>query len=322
MKSYKINDNISLKLENDETNIYVNGELFRQCKKIALLTPLEEVDELFIFKSIDEVYLQAKFMNTRENPIISPETEFWAHCSNIQAWVEHGYDTRLLHSNLSFPLLEKLSEVGDRQAQAVFKSEILNRILEGFIPTVSYIFKHAYYRYLKGSERKKIFLDQNVSLYKNISAQFENDSYAFEFIFPLLAELAHLGDKIAESILKEEMIARLDKGRLEDVLYYIRKSELFKYVIDKSNFRYEWFSENVALREHISHSMHFNFDDPNTLRKFPFELLNIFYEMGYPENFLVKELVNKIGLDNKGFVNFLQKELYFFYFEKYKKKLV
>ncbi len=41
------------------------------------------------------------------------------------------YDTRLIHSNLSFPLLKKLSEIGDIQALRVFKEEIIYRFLNG-----------------------------------------------------------------------------------------------------------------------------------------------------------------------------------------------
>ena len=51
---------------------------------------------------------------------ITPEQEFWGHRSNIQAWVECEYDTRLLHSNLSFPLLKALSDAGDPKAKAIF----------------------------------------------------------------------------------------------------------------------------------------------------------------------------------------------------------
>ncbi|MFX1237046.1 MAG: hypothetical protein ACFFAS_03805 [Promethearchaeota archaeon] len=51
------------------------------------------------------------------NRVIPPETEFLVHCSNLQAWVEHGYDARLIHSNLAFPLLKRLCEVGDPQAK-------------------------------------------------------------------------------------------------------------------------------------------------------------------------------------------------------------
>ena len=35
---------------------------------------------------------------------ITPKQEFWAHCSNLQTWNENYYDTRLIHTNLAFPL--------------------------------------------------------------------------------------------------------------------------------------------------------------------------------------------------------------------------
>ncbi|MHA1252089.1 MAG: leucine-rich repeat domain-containing protein [Candidatus Helarchaeota archaeon] len=62
---------------------------------------------------------------------ITPEVEFWAHCSNLQVWYEHNYDTRLLHSNLSFPLLKALSEAGDKLAKRAYKEEIAKRFIAG-----------------------------------------------------------------------------------------------------------------------------------------------------------------------------------------------
>lgn len=59
---------------------------------------------------------------------ITPEQEFWAHCSNIQAWAEHNYDSRLIHSNLAFPLLKKLSQQQDPAILKQFKQEIKNRL--------------------------------------------------------------------------------------------------------------------------------------------------------------------------------------------------
>ncbi|GAH27524.1 unnamed protein product, partial [marine sediment metagenome] len=65
--------------------------------------------------------------------LITPEQEFWAHCSNLQTWAEHHYDTRLLHSNISFPLLRRLTEAGDPVAKQFFKDEIAERIKLGVL---------------------------------------------------------------------------------------------------------------------------------------------------------------------------------------------
>ena len=56
---------------------------------------------------------------------INPVDEFKGHCSNIQTWFENGYNTQILHSNLSFPLLKALSRTDDPQASKIFKEEIL-----------------------------------------------------------------------------------------------------------------------------------------------------------------------------------------------------
>ncbi len=103
-------------------------------------------------QSIDEAkrnYMQS-FIN------ISPEIEFWAHCSNLQAWVENEYDATLLHSNIAFPLLKKLGEVGDLKAKKIFKEQIAKRFISGFFPTMLYLLKEGYLEYLCGEEVQTI----------------------------------------------------------------------------------------------------------------------------------------------------------------------
>ena len=41
------------------------------------------------------------------------------------AWFENKYNPRLLHSNLAFPLLKQLTDVGDPLASEVFKVELI-----------------------------------------------------------------------------------------------------------------------------------------------------------------------------------------------------
>lgn len=154
MKVFEVNKYITLKLENGKTNIYINGVLFRQCKFLLLFIPsedflfLEEIDSIdkasekldFSSEPDMEEHIEPELRELIER--IKPETEFWAHCSNLQVWVEHDYDTRLLHSNLAFPLLKKLTEVGDLIARKKFKEEIG---------------KH----YFTGVESVQIFLEEN-----------------------------------------------------------------------------------------------------------------------------------------------------------------
>ena len=127
-REFTINEYLTLKLEGGETFIYVAGERFRQCRFLMINLPLEEIENFDEIKSIDEA---AEIINPsmREPPEpekirrheiptykILPEEEFWGLFSNLQAWFEHGYNTRLLHVNLAFPLLKRLTNVGDLQA--------------------------------------------------------------------------------------------------------------------------------------------------------------------------------------------------------------
>ena len=77
---------------------------------------------------------------------------FWGHCSNVQAWAEHDYDTRLIHSNLAFPLLKKLSKAGDPMAKRVFKEEIAKRYSSGIASVRTFLQEAGYLKFLSPDE--------------------------------------------------------------------------------------------------------------------------------------------------------------------------
>ena len=166
MKKFKINDYISLRLEKDKTNVYINGEKIIQCKYLLLQDPDDKSlvdDEDFL--SIDR--LSEKLDKTLElddsveaqNYKIDSEIEFWAHCSNIQAWAENNYDTQMLHSNLSFPLLKKLTIAGDPVAKEVFKIEIFKRFKSGDLKVMTFLTKEGYLDYFGWDEYDLLFED-------------------------------------------------------------------------------------------------------------------------------------------------------------------
>ncbi len=166
LTEFKINKYLTLKLMLDsrigsEIMIYVNGKPFIQCSFLLFTIPTEVFDKTETVNSIDEA---AKFLNPiMERGIphflkheIKPEEIFWGHCSNIQAWTEHNYDTRLLHRNLAFPLLKKLTEAGDPMALKVFKEEIAKRYSSG-IPSVRiFLRKEGYLRFLNSNEFRSV----------------------------------------------------------------------------------------------------------------------------------------------------------------------
>ena len=151
---FKVNEYITLRLENNITNIYVKDEPFNQCKHLLLNLDSQNLEKYDSISSIDEAIdvlrdPQHGFFGDHGIP---PEAEFWGHCSNLQAWFEHDYDTRLLHRNIAFPLLKKLTEVGDPIAKKRFKEEIALRFQSGHISVMRYLIREHYLNYLNREE--------------------------------------------------------------------------------------------------------------------------------------------------------------------------
>ena len=157
-KEFQVNEHLALKLEREKTNIYVDGELFNQCKYLLIIIPVDEVERYEEIDSIDEAKLVLNHSLERGNrrtnnePSIPSEIEFWAHCSNMQAWAENDYDTRLLDSRLAFPLLKRLTEVGDPIARRVFSEEIATRFSSNFVPTIQFLLNENYLAFLSKEE--------------------------------------------------------------------------------------------------------------------------------------------------------------------------
>lgn len=179
MKKFRVNEYITLKLENSKTNIYVKDRNFIHCKFLLLgdLHVGEIEDFISNFSSVDEEkglannYEYKQFSNAR----IPLETEFWGHCSNLQVWAENNYNTCLLHSNLAFPLLKKLVEVGDIKAKRVFREEIAKRLETGYPSVVEFLIQEDYIQYLTHDEllfsvlvpeEAKILLDIESNLFE------------------------------------------------------------------------------------------------------------------------------------------------------------
>lgn len=77
-----------------------------------------KTSELNSIEIIDELaeILENKSYDLEIEPAdlgISTEDKFIAHCSNIQAWIEHNSHTRIIHSKITFYVLKKVYELGD-----------------------------------------------------------------------------------------------------------------------------------------------------------------------------------------------------------------
>lgn len=207
----KINDYITLRLQNGRTYIYVNEKRFIQCIRLILNISKEDVPIYVDVDSIDEaasLYNKHVFQNRivtgpMARPVqdqrhdITPEQEFWGHCSNIQAWVEHGYDTRILMRNIAFPLLRELARAGDPKANKVFKEEIALRLESGFPSVVQYLINQGYIAFFTPFEFKTIL--ETTDLIKGISS---NPKMSSRFLLSSINKFPSLAEDILLQFLK------------------------------------------------------------------------------------------------------------------------
>jgi hypothetical protein len=207
----QINRYIALKLMDGRTYIYVNDKRFMQCIRLILNIPKSDVHLYEEIDSIDEaanLYNKHVFQNRivrgrmavpvpNQEHDITPEQEFWGHCSNIQAWVEHDYDTRILMSNISFPLLRELTRAGDPLASKVFKEEIALRLESGYPSVVQYLLNQGYLRYFTVSEFKTII--ETTELINGLSS---NPKMLSRFLINCCSKFPTLMEDILLKVLK------------------------------------------------------------------------------------------------------------------------
>lgn len=139
----ELNKLISLKLESKQCNIYINKELFRNCKILILNIPIDDVAKFDDITSIDHlketmsskgIKYESHYQKRNED-LITPEEEFQAHASNLMAWIENEYNTAIIDSRLAFPLLKELIRHEDPLALKVYKDEFMKRFEEGIFST-------------------------------------------------------------------------------------------------------------------------------------------------------------------------------------------
>lgn len=212
MKEFKLNRLLTLKFEEDKTEIYVNEKKFIQCKSILLKKRISEIKEfLLVSESID---ILAE--NQEKDLYLPPETEYWAHCSNLQAWVESDYNPLLLHSNLSIPLLRELMLSGDSKAAKIFKELISQRIVEGN-PKVILLLLEEY-------EVLSVFkVEELWALFDLIKS--EN----YTAIFGILKTLIEKGQKKAKTILCNKIKHAFYENN-DEKLYFIYESNLLSLI--------------------------------------------------------------------------------------------
>jgi len=210
-EEFKVNDFITLKLEKGKTIIYINDKKFLHCKYLLIDIPINKIKDFDDINSIDEVSdkLDHSLEEGRFYQNVPIEMEFWGHCSNLQTWVENQYDTRLLHSNLAFPLLKKLTDVGDPMARRVFKDEIALRMVSGYKGVITYLIQENYLEYLNEEELEVL----HESLKKMIANEFKR-TYR-DVIFN--TELKTLVDLITENVRNSKTLLTTRLKKLDTI---------------------------------------------------------------------------------------------------------
>jgi hypothetical protein len=155
---FSINKYIILVYDGNDS-LYLNKEFFRMCRATVLTIPRESNDAETI-DSIDEAI--DVFSTTEDHGwgrSIHPMTEFWANCSNIQAWENNDYNTNIIHTNLGFPLLKKLSQLGDPIAKRNYREEIIRRLRSNYFNTVAYLILNDFLKVFNKNEISTIIED-------------------------------------------------------------------------------------------------------------------------------------------------------------------
>ncbi len=157
MRQFIVNKYITLKLKHKKTVIYVCKKRFLSCNYLLLNSSLKGNGQYNSVDEIKETLNDDLHENISPQQIgISPREEFRAHCSNIHAWSLFGYDSRLLHSNLAFPLLEKLYDSGDVRAKKMFVKEVKKRFKSSYYPVQDYLISNGFLNYLSENEQNSL----------------------------------------------------------------------------------------------------------------------------------------------------------------------
>ncbi len=284
MKEYKVNDHIILRLENEKTNIYVDGELFNQCKYVLMRKTVDELKDLLEdMDSVDDLedYLDHSLHYAEPELIdIPPETRFWVHCSNMQVWAENNYDTRFLHSNLSFPLLKKLTELGDSKAKKVFKQEIAKSIERGNQKTLLFLKYNEYLNFLNHEEivcaslvpeEAEIILELEQLINRKIECMSLKDDLAnYSDIYPyynaqgnhvIILDLSNCKlSEIPEIIARLKKIKELHLGgndllTIPETIRKLKNLEMLSLWNNKIQILPEWIAELKSLKTlHLSYN--------------------------------------------------------------------
>lgn len=248
-KEFKVNEFISLKLEENNTVIYVKDEPLEIHTFLMFNIDYKYLRELESVKVLETVSLDGVIeklgwipagLGSHFNPEpahqhcvgegydvtydISPETEFWGFCSNLQVWAEHDYDTNLLHTQIAFPILKKLVEYSDPIAIRAFNREILKQFQTGTLEALEFLcggYENYFHKFLDA--------DDTVRLLLALKTQLHNINH-ITGVYHFYAELLEKAKRspLFEVHFNEILEYCLVEGYLAALIREIKDTDLFK----------------------------------------------------------------------------------------------
>jgi hypothetical protein len=236
---FQVNEYLTLKLEDGETNIYVNGKEILQCSFLRITIPVEKISSFDELESIDHATIDLEIRRAMGKSIeaieIPPEVKFWAQCSNLQVWYENDYNTRLLHRKIAFPLLKELAQVGDMKAKRVLKGEIIKRLESKSVLVILYLLEQEYLEFFNQQELQtllpvllnmcSVFTSVNLHRYVSKLMEIYNDKQIITSNLDTFANVtARLLDFFEKKIKDEELCPNwwgVDEYPVDDMFRYL-----------------------------------------------------------------------------------------------------
>ena len=153
--SVEINKYIMLLLEENKCKIYILNEKFM------------EFDISKLKETIQKYRLSQYFNVNQENAININQDElkindFVLISKIFKFWVNHNYNTNFLDYHISFPLLRKLVQLGDKQAKKVFYNEIIMHLWGGDPLFVKFLIRERYDEYVELESFKRKIHTPNI----------------------------------------------------------------------------------------------------------------------------------------------------------------
>ncbi|MFX0005918.1 MAG: leucine-rich repeat domain-containing protein [Candidatus Hermodarchaeota archaeon] len=256
MKEFRVNDFITLRLERNHTVIYIEGKKFLKCKRLLINIPFDKESPLNSIDSIDDLseFFENEISNEQriQKFEIPPEVEFWGHCSNLQAWYQHDYNTRILKSDLAFPLLKKLVDLGDPLAKRVFKEELTSRLLNGNFNVMLFLLNQNYLQYFK-DEEKEILLDYLDTNIKRITDDFLADDKKLTFLgFKKVREFATVyPSKLSENLYLYKLISIIKSQNVREFEYLLKRQAYNYFLYKKEGFNEIFSNVSASILEHL-----------------------------------------------------------------------